>query len=181
VDVPPKPRNRGRATVSDHEVPIQETFTAKRTALGLTSATARRKGHIQSRIPAFKSEIPVPSPPQGRKRFLTNSLDPDAKTEDSSQDEEAAPSIFRIDDSQALEKFYEATFSHLQELAMKSILKAWIKEVEPKKSRKHPYCKKNESKPDFWPDGVEHTEPDHLKKDRELSPPVGYRLSTNGS
>lgn len=75
---------------------------------------------------------------------------------------------FRVEDDEAFEKFCEATFNELQQLAMKTILKAWIKELEPKKQKNYPYCQTSKTgrSPEWWPrETVRHKEPDHLSKE----------------
>lgn len=88
---------------------------------------------------------------------------------------------FRVDDDEAFQKFCAASFNDLQQLAMKTILKAWVKELEPKKQKRFPYCqtypyvdgqpdyKHNPEPgtyPDWWPiNQVIHKEPDHLSKE----------------
>ncbi|KAF2404487.1 hypothetical protein EJ06DRAFT_206628 [Trichodelitschia bisporula] len=72
----------------------------------------------------------------------------------------------RIGDTDALTSFYCYSFELMQQLAMKALVKAWIKEIEPKKQRNFPYAKKNEKTPAWWPiDKVNHKEPDHLRKE----------------
>jgi hypothetical protein len=73
---------------------------------------------------------------------------------------------FEIRDDDAFQKFCETTFNDLQQLAMKTILKAWIKDLEPKKQKRYPYCRTDKSgHPEWWPaPEVPHKEPDHLSK-----------------
>jgi len=74
---------------------------------------------------------------------------------------------FKVEDNEAFEKFCETTFNDLQQLAMKTILKAWIKELEPKKQKRYPYCRTQQTGlyPAWWPIAtVPHREPDHLSK-----------------
>lgn len=88
---------------------------------------------------------------------------------------------FEVCDDEAFEKFCFATFNDLQQLAMKAILKDWVKELEPKKQKRFPYCQtypnvdghpdyehtpEPGTYPDWWPiKSVIHREPDHLSKD----------------
>lgn len=60
--------------------------------------------------------------------------------------------------------FLELRFSQLQQGMCKTVSKAWIKIIEPKKQTRCPYNKGEEGKPDWWPEGVRHKEPDHLMK-----------------
>ena len=62
----------------------------------------------------------------------------------------------------------------MQQVNCKSIAKVWIKMIEEKKQIHHPYNGGGEkskwggdsakSKPRWWPEDVQHKEPDHLKK-----------------
>ena len=104
-----------------------------------------------------------------RKRAASSHQSPTTEgsiDEDQVEDQSSLP-VLRVGDREQMSDFYEKTFSLLQGLALKNILKAWIKELEPKKSRNHPYCKSKGSRPAFWPDDIEHKEPDHLKKARK--------------
>lgn len=60
-------------------------------------------------------------------------------------------------------------FKELRQQACKSIAKAWVKAVEPKKQTAYPYRNGDRSKPPWWPKGVRHKEPDHLKKSERIS------------
>ncbi|POW02379.1 hypothetical protein PSHT_00251 [Puccinia striiformis] len=60
----------------------------------------------------------------------------------------------------SIASFLENKFRQLQQNTCKLVCKAWIKVVEPKKQRKSGET----SKPDWWPGGVVHREPDHLLK-----------------
>lgn len=60
--------------------------------------------------------------------------------------------------------FLELRFGQLQQGMCKTVSKAWIKIIEPKKQTRCPYNKGEEGKPEWWPLGVRHKEPDHLMK-----------------
>lgn len=77
-----------------------------------------------------------------------------------------------------LEDAYEQIFKSLQELSMKAILKEWIKKIEPGKSRSFPYHGGRGLPPKWWPSGVEHVEPDHLKKKGGFTTSEAVLLST---
>lgn len=70
----------------------------------------------------------------------------------------------RLDSLAARTAFLELRFSQLQQGMCKTVAKAWIKIIEPKKQTRCPYNKGEEGKPAWWPDGVRHKEPDHLMK-----------------
>lgn len=74
---------------------------------------------------------------------------------------------FRADDDEAFENFCMKSFVEIQQLRMKDILKAWIKELEPKKQKRFPYCRKDGDRPQWWPptELVQHKEPDHISKE----------------
>lgn len=67
-------------------------------------------------------------------------------------------------DGDARTAFFELRFAQMQQGMCKTIAKAWIKIIEPKKQTRCPYNKGEEGKPEWWPDGVRHKEPDHLMK-----------------
>lgn len=60
--------------------------------------------------------------------------------------------------------FFELRFGQMQQGMCKTVAKAWIKIIEPKKQTRCPYNKGEEGKPEWWPEGVRHKEPDHLMK-----------------
>jgi hypothetical protein len=68
----------------------------------------------------------------------------------------------RVGDKAALNAFYDNTFHSVQQLAIKSIMKAWIKVIDPNKQKQHPYT--GGIPPPYWPEGIPHKEPDHIKK-----------------
>jgi hypothetical protein len=70
----------------------------------------------------------------------------------------------RLNSLKARTEFLELRFSQLQQGMCKTVAKAWIKIIEPKKQTRCPYNKGEEGKPTWWPEGVRHKEPDHLMK-----------------
>lgn len=60
--------------------------------------------------------------------------------------------------------FFQLRFGQMQQGMCKTVAKAWIKIIEPKKQTHCPYNKGEEGKPEWWPAGVRHKEPDHLMK-----------------
>lgn len=69
-----------------------------------------------------------------------------------------------LSDKAARTAFFELRFGQMQQGMCKTVAKAWIKIIEPKKQTRCPYNKGEEGKPDWWPEGVRHKEPDHLMK-----------------
>lgn len=72
-------------------------------------------------------------------------------------------------DFAVVEKYFNLAFKLLRQLPCKQISKCWIKVVEPKKKAHYPYTLGERSKPSWWPEGVEHREPDHLQKPDRLA------------
>lgn len=66
-----------------------------------------------------------------------------------------------------VDAYYTARFAALQQTTCKLVVKNWIKVIEPKKQMKFPYNKGEDLKPQWWPQGVRHREPDHLSKQGE--------------
>ncbi|KKA25184.1 hypothetical protein T310_0775 [Rasamsonia emersonii CBS 393.64] len=87
-----------------------------------------------------------------------------------------------IGDEEKVKAYYENAFKHFQQLNCRQMAKAFIKFIEPRKQVKHPYNggrpppgaapgekgDPEKTKPEWWPEGVVHKEPDHLKKDQRL-------------
>ncbi|EMG49252.1 hypothetical protein SBY92_000601 [Candida maltosa Xu316] len=58
-------------------------------------------------------------------------------------------------------------FNSLNQNVCKEVAKSWIKLLQPDKQKRYPYTNK-EILPPWWPHGVIHTEPDHLKKEDRI-------------
>lgn len=90
-----------------------------------------------------------------------------------------------IGDTQKVTAYYESAFRRLQQLNCRMLAKNFIKLIEPRKQVKHPYNggkpragaapgekgDPEKTKPEWWPRDVIHREPDHLKKDCEITLP----------
>ncbi|KAI9760215.1 MAG: hypothetical protein M4579_001831 [Chaenotheca gracillima] len=76
----------------------------------------------------------------------------------------------RLGDERALEQYYYDRFEQVQQKDCKTITKAWIKTIHPKKQSTHPYVRGFDSAPNWWPEEAycEHTEPDHLIKEQRI-------------
>lgn len=59
-------------------------------------------------------------------------------------------------------------FRELQQLSCKSVAKAWIKTIEPRKQTNYPYNRGDDAKPPWWPSHIRHCEPDHLIKSERI-------------
>ncbi|KAF3482677.1 uncharacterized protein GIQ15_02001 [Arthroderma uncinatum] len=77
-----------------------------------------------------------------------------------------------------VEAYYESAFKAFQQINCRQIAKAYIKIIEPRKQVKYPYNggrggpgekgDPEKTKPDWWPAGVPHREPDHLLKPERI-------------
>lgn len=76
--------------------------------------------------------------------------------------------VLKLDDRRAVEEYLNAGFKLLRQLPCKSIAKAWIKVIEPRKKTRYPYIGGEKTKPIWWPHDVMHREPDHLQKPERL-------------
>lgn len=74
--------------------------------------------------------------------------------------------------------YYERAYSDFQQLNCRMIAKEFVRAIEPMKQVRRPYIgkapegfpsgiKKNPeaTKPEWWPPGVMHKEPDHMRKE----------------
>lgn len=77
---------------------------------------------------------------------------------------EVAPTVqIRLGDEAQVLAYYDDVFKGIQQLALKSVLKEWIKKIEPKKQKKFSY--KTQVRPKWWPSDAKYKEPDHIKLD----------------
>lgn len=81
-----------------------------------------------------------------------------------------------IGNSKDVKDFYTTRFKDMQQTACKTIGKAFVKLVEPKKQTHHPYTKGDALAPPWWPSDkhlgeeyVRHKEPDHLYKKERIA------------
>lgn len=72
------------------------------------------------------------------------------------------------------EEFFRLGFQAIQQIDCRFIAKRWIKKIEPKKQVRHPYNggrreprDPERTKPQWWPPGVLHKEPDHIDRNSE--------------
>lgn len=119
---------------------------------------------------------------KGNAPVLTGSDDrvtePASDNEDfSNGSDEMVP--LRIGDSVKVQHYYESALKHFQQLNCRMVAKAFIKFIEPRKQVRHPYNggkappgsaagttgDPEKTKPEWWPPGVMHKEPDHLRKE----------------
>lgn len=88
----------------------------------------------------------------------------------------------RVGDTQRVTSYYESALKHFQQLNCRMVAKAFIKFIEPRKQVRHPYNggkpapgsppgstgDPEKTKPEWWPPGVMHKEPDHLRKEYRI-------------
>ncbi|KAI1950127.1 hypothetical protein LOZ04_005338 [Ophidiomyces ophidiicola] len=128
------------------------------------NATGEAKHHSRSH---GRIEIPAP-----KKRRLELEEIPDISFENVDR----VP--LKIGDEERILDYYESAFRAFQQINCRQIAKAFIKIIEPRKQVKHPYNggrgasgekgDPEKTKPDWWPAGVIHREPDHLKKPERI-------------
>ncbi|OOF92737.1 hypothetical protein ASPCADRAFT_152236 [Aspergillus carbonarius ITEM 5010] len=125
---------------------------------------------------------------QGKRRRL-HTHNPVPVVQNSRPDFSTAPSgaganriPLEIGDSDRLEQYYTISLRHFQQVNCRVVSKAWIKFIEPRKQVRHPYNggrpkpgappgskgDPEKTKPEWWPAGVVHREPDHLKKEERV-------------
>ncbi|KAJ5815666.1 hypothetical protein N7474_007443 [Penicillium riverlandense] len=64
----------------------------------------------------------------------------------------------RIGDERSILGYYEGALKHFQQFNCRVVAKAFIRFIEPRK----------QTKPEWWPLGVMHKEPDHLRKEYRI-------------
>ncbi|CAN6624181.1 hypothetical protein TRVA0_009S02938 [Trichomonascus vanleenenianus] len=67
-----------------------------------------------------------------------------------------------------VEYYLEECLISLQQQACKTISKAWVRAIEPRKQTHYPYKLGDHTKPHWWPEHVRHKEPDHLMKPERI-------------
>lgn len=97
---------------------------------------------------------------------------------ESNDEDSGSPAVFSMTisagDDAALEDYYRRSLISLQQINCRLIAKSIIKVIEPRKQVVHPYNGGKDvsgaprdpecSKPPWWPRGLRHKEPDHLRK-----------------
>ncbi|KAL4932017.1 DUF2841 domain-containing protein [Aspergillus undulatus] len=137
---------------------------------------------VQGRRSPFSPESPVISC-YSRRSSISQTVDENKKRKRKSH-EYVLPmsltcyskSMLPIGNRNLLRKYYEEAFVCLQQTNCRILAKAYVKLVEPRKQVSYPYnghktiagvphqYDPEETKPPWWPVGVTHREPDHLRK-----------------
>lgn len=102
----------------------------------------------------------------------------------------AKEAMISVEDRDILALYYEKAFENLQQTNCRTLAKAYVKLVEPRKQVNYPYNGRkivagtlrqfdpSLTKPPWWPSEVSHREPDHLPKvgrrEPSLFSPPGY-------
>jgi hypothetical protein len=109
---------------------------------------------------------------QGTRRRLEHTPADDGDDESSIPIEISQTTQIRLGDQEQIMDYYQSIFKGIQQLALKAILKEWIKEIEPKKQKNFPYKKGHddlEFRPAWWPKEAKYKEPDHIKVEGQFS------------
>ncbi|KAF2755819.1 hypothetical protein EJ05DRAFT_78943 [Pseudovirgaria hyperparasitica] len=141
----------------------------------------RRNSPAQSDSPKFDdANVVIVQPSRKRARIVDDTddgyikVDEDASDNDDDEDSTSSPpsclnnlpdplvpiSSISFADRDAVNKFLRKRIHDLQQLALKAVLKQWIKSVEPRKQSKYPYVAGKY--PPWWPSNIRFKEPDHL-------------------
>ncbi|KAF3482510.1 uncharacterized protein GIQ15_05269 [Arthroderma uncinatum] len=121
--------------------------------------------------------FPNPAYPKKRRREIIHHAP--IEPEGSVNDMDAVEMVpLEIGNEEKVEAYYESAFRAFQQINCRQVAKAYIKIIEPRKQVKHPYNggrgapgekgDPEKTKPDWWPTGVIHREPDHLKKPERI-------------
>lgn len=73
-----------------------------------------------------------------------------------------------VGDTEKVVSYYETVLKRFQQVNCRSIAKSFIRVIEPRKQVRYPYNggrtgNPELTKPPWWPAGIMHKEPDHLK------------------
>ncbi|EFR00508.1 hypothetical protein MGYG_03511 [Nannizzia gypsea CBS 118893] len=123
--------------------------------------------------------FPNPAYPKKRRREMIHHQAPIEPEEPQVNEMEAVEMVpLEIGNEEKIEAYYESAFRAFQQINCRQVAKAYIKIIEPRKQVKHPYNggrgapgekgDPEKTKPDWWPTGVIHREPDHLKKPERI-------------
>lgn len=122
--------------------------------------------------------FPNPAFPKKRRREMIHHQAPIEPEEQVNEMEAVEMVPLEIGNEEKIEAYYESAFRAFQQINCRQVAKAYIKIIEPRKQVKHPYNggrgapgekgDPEKTKPDWWPAGVIHREPDHLKKPERI-------------
>ncbi|KIW09369.1 hypothetical protein, variant [Verruconis gallopava] len=114
---------------------------------------------------------------QGGKRPADRQASRTCTPDDEDDDGEYLPMDYvpmqqiRLGDENAILAYYDAILRGIQQLALKQVLKEWIKTIEPKKQKNCPY--KKGIRPKWWPEQAAYKEPDHIKVEDRIHLAIG--------
>ncbi|KAG5205226.1 hypothetical protein GTR04_6946 [Trichophyton interdigitale] len=134
----------------------------------------RRQWPMAQEVDVF----PNPAFPKKRRREIIHHQAPIEPEEQVNEMEAVEMVPLEIGNEEKIEAYYESAFRAFQQINCRQVAKAYIKIIEPRKQVKHPYNggrgapgekgDPEKTKPDWWPAGVIHREPDHLKKPERI-------------
>ncbi|OGE48020.1 hypothetical protein PENARI_c033G11454 [Penicillium arizonense] len=138
------------------------------------------EGHIGNPVLAATPFQPVVWPVYSQSWPFLPTKGPIHKFQDLCNEEHKNRSVEKamisVEDRDLLALYYEKAFENLQQTNCRTLAKAYIKLVEPRKQVNYPYNGRkivagtprqldhNVTKPPWWPSEVSHREPDHLPK-----------------
>ncbi|KAL4808185.1 hypothetical protein BDV18DRAFT_158296 [Aspergillus unguis] len=153
---------------------------------GFKPADSEPKMELSSGKSPLSSNSPV-TPSFSRRSSISHSLDTSLKRKRTSHEYVLPISItcypktmLPVHNHDLLRKYYEKAFDSLQQTNCRILAKAYIKLVEPRKQVNYPYnghktiagvpqqFDPEETRPLWWPSGVTHREPDHLRKPERI-------------
>lgn len=70
-----------------------------------------------------------------------------------------------ISNTDRIDKYYKDQVEKMDQMSLKTILRAWVKEIHPQKQTSNPYKDGQKSAPIWWPKDCPHKGPDHLIKE----------------
>lgn len=89
---------------------------------------------------------------------------PRAVNSDANSEPRSGQVPLRIGDHEAVTELYRSRLERVMQLGCRSVAKAWVKALQPRKQTIYPYRGPGATRPSWWPTDVPHVEPDHLSK-----------------
>ncbi|KAL4936404.1 hypothetical protein BDV06DRAFT_93717 [Aspergillus oleicola] len=153
-------------------------------AVALSGDGTRPANSLDCNYDLHSRRSPDPSEPRTPGHSRRSSLSDGSKKRKRKSHEYVLPmnitcypkSILPISNQSLLRTYYEKAFDSLHQTNCRILAKAYVKLVEPRKQVSYPYnghkniagvphkLDPEDTKPPWWPAGVIHREPDHLKK-----------------
>ncbi|KAL5121710.1 hypothetical protein ACEQ8H_000397 [Pleosporales sp. CAS-2024a] len=150
----------------------RELQVPAKTNTGRASGSTNRKALKRTRSMAQGHGAPT-----SRAREATDDLDDNTRSNDDDDEQNhltEVPISFCIGDFKALEIFFRLRFNELTMKPLRSMVTAWLKQLEPRRKGGYgPYHKKlpaevPDGSPPWWPKNVVYVEPSHLDRESLL-------------